>query len=373
MYCRRMNEADTSSLAVLAEVSVSLLSRPSSTLSAAKGFRKSAFGVKSIRAGTVVVPQLFEESLLRSPYLSPLRYPGAKRQLVPVIQGLIAANIPPPTLFVEPFCGGCSTSLRLLVDDQIQRTWLNDLDPLVYAFWRVAAFDTLWLIDAMHSEPVTVDRWEAHRSSRPRSLRDRALKCLFLNRTTFSGILHKKAGPIGGKKQDSDYKIDCRFNKPQLEQRLRLVGALAACGAIVDVSNLDYEALVSRLRRELVNIPADEVVLYFDPPYVNKAKTLYEWNFADRSEHDRLVNVLAATKWRWVLSYDDHAEVRARYSDVLQSRTKPQPVTTLVVSARYSAASETTRTNRSELLLTNMPEVPDPAGPVSDQGRYPCR
>lgn len=372
MNRQAMVGAGSASSAVLAKVTASPLSKPLSPLTAAKGFRKSAFGVKSVAAGAVAVPRLFEESLLRSPYLSPLRYPGSKRQLVPFIQRLIAANIPPPTLFVEPFCGGSSTSLRLLVGDQIQRTWLNDLDPLVYAFWRVAAFDTLWLIDAMHSEPVTVARWEAHRANRPKSLRDRALKCLFLNRTTFSGILHKKAGPIGGKKQASGYKIDCRFNKPQLEQRLRLVGALAACGAIVDVTNLDYEMLVSRLRRTLADTPAEEIVLYLDPPYVNKAKTLYEWNFADRSEHDRLVNVLAATKWRWVLSYDDHAEIRARYSDVLQSRTEAQKVTTLVVPARYSAASESTRTNRNELLVTNLPEVPDNPT-ASDQGRNLCR
>lgn len=79
-----------------------------------------------------------------------------------MIQRLIAANVPPPALFVEPFCGGASTSLRLLVSDQIQRTWLNDLDPLVYSFWKTATFDTLWLIDAMHAEPVTVERWEYH-------------------------------------------------------------------------------------------------------------------------------------------------------------------------------------------------------------------
>ena len=37
--------------------------------------------------------QLFTHSVI-----SPLRYPGAKRQLVPVIEGLITANIPPPRL-----------------------------------------------------------------------------------------------------------------------------------------------------------------------------------------------------------------------------------------------------------------------------------
>lgn len=304
------------------------------------------------------MPLLFEERLLRSAYLSPLRYPGSKRQLVAVIQRLITANIPPPILFVEPFCGGASISLRLLVGDQAQRTWLNDLDPLVYAFWRTAAFDTLWLIDAMHAEPVTIERWEYHRASVPRTLRDRALKCLFLNRTTFSGILHRRAGPIGGKRQTSAYRIDCRFNKPELEQRLRLVGALAAAGSIVDVTNLDYEDLVLRLRRELKGVASNKVVFYLDPPYVLKARTLYEWTFDHGQEHDRLSNVLASMRWRWILSYDDHPAVRARYNGTLRWGNRDQKTATFVVPNRYSAASATTRTDRSELLVTNLPVVP---------------
>jgi DNA adenine methylase len=240
---------------------------------------------------------------------------------------------------------------------QVRRVWLNDLDPLVYAFWRVAAFDTYWLIEAMHSEPVTVRRWEHHRASSPRTLRDRALKCLFLNRTTFSGILHRAAGPIGGKSQESAYKINCRFNKPQLEQRILLVGALAAAGRIVNVTCQDYEVLIRRLKKD-VHISADSVFIYLDPPYVEKAKNLYEWSFAGGSEHDRLLNVLASIQWRWVLSYDDHPEVRARYNGILTWRKRTQKTTTFLVPNRYSAASAQKRTTPYELVVTNLPNVP---------------
>jgi hypothetical protein len=58
--------------------------------------------------------------------------------------------------------------------------------------------------------------------------RDIAVKCLFLNRTTFSGILHGRAGPMGGRKQQSDYKIDCRFNK----DGLRLVDLRYSASAV---------------------------------------------------------------------------------------------------------------------------------------------
>ena len=78
----------------------------------------------------------------------------------------------------------------------------------------------------MWDEPVTPERWDYWRSRRSTDLADRemAVKCLFLNRTTFSGILHGRAGPIGGRRQVSRYDIGCRFNKAALECRLRFIG-----------------------------------------------------------------------------------------------------------------------------------------------------
>jgi DNA adenine methylase len=41
---------------------------------------------------------------------------------------------------------------------------------------------------------------------------------LFFNRTNFSGIIG--AGPIGGQKQASAYKIDCHFNRAPLARQV---------------------------------------------------------------------------------------------------------------------------------------------------------
>jgi DNA adenine methylase len=45
--------------------------------------------------------------------LSPLRYPGGKRWLVPYIAACLIENGLRPTLFVEPYAGGASVSLEL--------------------------------------------------------------------------------------------------------------------------------------------------------------------------------------------------------------------------------------------------------------------
>ncbi len=50
-----------------------------------------------------------------------------------------------------------------------------------------------------------------------------AFATFFLNRTNRSGIL--KGGVIGGKSQDGKWKLDARYNKQDLIQRIKLIAA----------------------------------------------------------------------------------------------------------------------------------------------------
>lgn len=204
----------------------------------------------------------------------------------------------------------------------------------------------------MHSEEVTLERWDWWRLAEPRSRRDKAMKCLFLNRTTFSGILHGRAGPIGGRAQKSPYKIDCRFGKDGLERRIRAVGELASTGRILDVWHLDWRETFRRLSREYTHLTGDEIAVYLDPPYVEKAPYLYEWSF-ESDEHQALARALSkAGRFRWLLSYDDNAIIRTLY-------TGEPGVTRLAIPYRYTAAGSQKRSVRSELLVTNYPDLPE--------------
>ena len=296
--------------------------------------------------------ELEDGRLFNQSVISPLRYPGAKRQLVQVIERLITANLPPPRLFVEPFCGGATTTLRLLGAGVVEHAILADVDPLVASFWRTAAFDANWLIQAMREESVTVARWDWWRRSRPRGRREQALKCLFLNRTTFSGILHGRAGPIGGRAQTSPYKIDCRFGIEGLARRITAVADLGSSGRLLDVWNCDWREALVRVRCRYPMLEQSEVVYYFDPPYVDKAEWLYAWSF-DSGEHSKLAQRLTADQsFRWLLSYDDHESIRTLYRGRVNQ-------TLLHISNRYTAAGSETRAVREELLVTNLPSIPD--------------
>jgi DNA adenine methylase len=294
---------------------------------------------------------LTDERVFQHSVISPLRYPGAKRQLVPVIEELIKANVPPPRLLIEPFCGGATTTLRLLGADVVAHGILSDIDPLVSAFWYTAAFDARWLLAAMREETVSVSRWDWWRGYDPRRRRDQAMKCLFLNRTTFSGILHGRAGPIGGRAQSSDYTIDCRYGLDGLERRIQAVADLASTGRLLDVWNVGWRTALRRIPARFADLDAREIVVYLDPPYVDKARWLYEWSF-DSAEHAKLAAVLSAgTPYSWLLSYDDTEAIRDLYTG--------RPGQTLLhVPHRYTAAGSETRTVKDELLVTDLAAIP---------------
>lgn len=351
---------------------------------------------------------LADESTAAMRYQSPLRYPGAKSGLVGVIGDLVVGateDLGVPELFVEPFAGGASTSLRLAGAGLVRRVLLADADPLVARFWQVAAADTEWLVDRMMDEPVTLERWDHWRNWQPSDPRDRdtAVKCLFLNRTTFSGILHGRAGPIGGRKQESQYKIDCRFNKEALAARIRFVGDLYATNRLVDVWFKDWQDTLDDVAEWYPQLIPNQVIAYLDPPYWSKSPKLYRKSFDPAGGYAELdpprpVSPLEAHPWlddlahyelaeylrhkaqvRWILSYDDHPDLtqdERLYAARLMSPSgeaadhcgaRRWHITRRLVDLRYSAsATKEHRGKREELLITTLPPS---CVPVDDRFR----
>ena len=164
--------------------------------------------------------------------LSPLRYPGGKRRLVPYVAAALVSNDLRPGLFCEPFVGGASVSLELLHGDLVERIAIGDSDPMVAAFWQTVFEDTDWLCRRIQDIDVDLDTWKRMKTARWRSRRSLALACLFLNRTSFNGALHRRAGPIGGHALTSEYALDCRF------PRETLVGACAPARSSPTASRL---------------------------------------------------------------------------------------------------------------------------------------
>jgi DNA adenine methylase len=352
---------------------------------------------------------VIDHALMLSRYQSPLRYPGAKSALSPVIARILdsaktSRTVPEINLLVEPFAGGASASLRLVGQGIVDRVLLADVDPLVTAFWQAAAADTEVLIDRMYDEwkrhvkpggSLAVERWDYWRSwtprrnSKPSTVRlGLATQCLFLNRTTFSGILHGKAGPIGGRKQESPYSIGCRWNPDSIAERLRYVGHLYETGRLVDVWLKDWKQTLADVPEHYPQLIPSRVVAYLDPPYIEKASHLYRASFDptggyggdktvqsnDHMLHMRLAEYLRTkAQFRWLLSYDNNPILTESPWLYANSRMTPSledrealgvhswGLTKRLVRTRYTASGKSGKRNADELLITTLPPATVPS------------
>jgi DNA adenine methylase len=245
--------------------------------------------------------------------VSPLRYPGGKSRLVPYVQDLLHRNGLRPGLFVEPFAGGASVTIGVLEHDLADRVALVDKDNLLGAFWTVVfSEDAEWLADQCLSIEVSVEMWEQMRADNPTSLRCRALKCLYLNRTSFSGILHRRAGPIGGYSQDIT-KIGCRFPREELARRILRLAAERK--RVAFVRNESYARTFAAMRQTtLAKQNGSRLFWYLDPPFFHKSEYLYTHAFNMR-DHEALAKRLHDLPGNWLLSYDDALESRRLYEN----------------------------------------------------------
>ncbi len=250
---------------------------------------------------------------LNTYYYSPLRYPGGKGKLSHYVQLLVEYNLLTDGHYVEPYAGGASVALSLLFNEYVQKIHINDYDFRIYAFWDCVLNHTDQLCEKIEKTDISIPNWEKQKKiqSAPEkySILENGFSTFFLNRTNRSGIL--KAGVIGGKKQKGNWKIDARFNKPDLIQRIRKISRFRNR---ISIYNLDAVELTQKLDKKL---PA-KTLFYFDPPYYKKGKDLYI-NFYEHADHQQISQLITKLKNRyWLVSYDNDVNIRNLYKPFLQ-------------------------------------------------------
>lgn len=246
---------------------------------------------------------------IKRKFISPLRYPGGKSKITPLLADIILLNDLEGCTFYELYAGGAGAALTLLDLDICEKVVLNDLDYHIYAFWYCVLNITEELIKRIKDTKVTIENWKIQKKVyeyyENHDILDIGFSTFFLNRSNRSGILHK-AGPIGGRDQTGKYKINARFNKLNLISRIKRIARLRDK---IEVYNLESIELLTKI---FANNSTNKFI-FLDPPYYEQGKHLY-LNFYKDSDHIALRNILKDNKnAMWFLTYDNRDRIHNLY------------------------------------------------------------
>ena len=248
-------------------------------------------------------------------YISPLRYPGGKSKLIKYLIKIINQN-QTKEYYVEPFAGGAGAALKLLVKNYVKNIILNDADNGIYNFWYSILNNTEELIYKIEKTPIDINNWKKQKSFiydknlyKNLSTVDIGFATFYLNRCNRSGIL--SGGPIGGYNQLGKWKINARFNKNDLIDRIKLIASLKKH---IQIFNLDALVFLKNCSKN-TKLNVNNTLVYLDPPYFEKGRMLYDKHY-DKEDHQMLQNFLQNDfDLKWILSYDDVSFIRELYKD----------------------------------------------------------
>ncbi len=241
-------------------------------------------------------------------FYSPLRYPGGKNKLAKFV-ALVCEKNNINGHYVEPYAGGASVALFLLINGYVEEITINDFDRAIYTFWHSILNDTEKFCRKIKNTEITIENWKKfkkiHKNKETANLFDLGFATFFLNRTNHSGVID--GGIIGGIEQRGKSKIDCRFNKENLIKRIKLI---ASHKENIHIYNLDALELIKKVQREDVG---GNTIFYLDPPYYLKGPSLY-MNYYSSGDHEKVSEEIKKIQnARWIVSYDNVPEIKKLY------------------------------------------------------------
>lgn len=244
---------------------------------------------------------------------SPLRYPGWKKRLAKFI-GQICVDNNIDWHYIEPYAWWASVALYLLIEKKVKYITINDFDKSIYAFWYCVLNYTDELCKLIYDTEINIQNWkvlkEIQKNKEQINIQSKedvlslGFSTFFLNRTNRSWVIN--AWVIGWINQTWSYKMDCRFNKEDLVNRIRLISTFKD---YIFLKNMDAINLLKKLK----NLD-NNCIFYFDPPYYLHWPELY-LNFYSDQDHTYLSNEIKKLKnIHWITSYDNVDRINDLYS-----------------------------------------------------------
>jgi DNA adenine methylase len=249
--------------------------------------------------------------------IGPLAYIGGKNRLAKQIIALL----PEHQTYIEAFAGGAQVFFH---KQPSKVEVLNDLDFEIVNFFRVCQHHYEELVRYLKYSLVSRHWYDLLAATNPDSLTDvqRAGRFFYLQKNSFGGLILKQHYHYGVIQRPN-------YNPSRVPE---IIKAAHERLRQVQIESLPYEQILERYDRPTT-------LFYLDPPYWQRK--LYKFNFTDE-DFRHLENRLRALKGRFILSLDDHPEVRRIFG---HWHLAPVEMT-------YTAQTKTGK-RYGELLITN--------------------
>lgn len=209
--------------------------------------------------------------------------------------------------------GGGSVFIYLKQQYPELKIWINDLNPELYFFWKIAQIDlekmveAVWKIKREYSDGKKLFQELIDVDVKELSELERAVRFFVLNRITFSGTVES-----GG---FSSQAFERRFTDSSIERLSKLQSILPG----IKITNLDYSDLLQSCDRN--------TCLFLDPPYVTATKSkLYgkRGQLHTNFNHDRFREELKQCNGNWLITYDDCQLIRDNFESFNIDKWKVQ-------------------------------------------------
>jgi DNA adenine methylase len=230
-----------------------------------------------------------------SPVHPAAAYVGGKRRLAERIVNLIERV--PHSAYAEPFVGMGGVFLRRRRAPALEV--VNDISRDVATFFRILQRHYVQLMETMKFQITSRSAFERLCATDPDTLTDleRAARFLYLQSLSFGG-------KVAGRNFGVDPAGSTRFNITTLGPRLeeiheRLAGVIIEC--------LPYADFIKRYDR-----PGP--LFYCDPPYYG-SEGYYGKEAFSRADFARLVAILRDLHGAFILSINDHPDVRTTFAE----------------------------------------------------------
>jgi len=252
---------------------------------------------------------------------SALTYMGGKSRLA----ATIVEKIPKHTCYVEPFCGACWV---LFNKEPSKSEVINDRDSELITFWRVLQNHLEEFLRYYKWSVTSREIFEIEKRKDPTTLTDiqRAARYFYLQRHAFGGRVDGRTFGTATTSGGPLHLTDMEERLLDIHWRMKRIF----------IENMDACEIIKRYDRA-------HTFFYIDPPYYDTA------GYADpfcHGDYERLRRTLDGIKGKFILSLNDHPEVRRIFKGF-----KFQKVT-LKYSVGASAASRAK--TRDEVLIQGL-------------------